>query len=79
MHSATGAVVLVGVVGAVGVVGVLLLLLPPQPTANHNAEITIAKPIFRTFPPLPYIRGVDALRDHPRNISVPNIGARVTP
>jgi hypothetical protein len=66
------------VVGVVGVVGVLLLL-PPQPTANHKAEIKITKPIFRTFSPLPYIRRVDALRDHSRNVSVPNIGARVSP
>ena len=56
---------------------VLLLLLPPQPTANHNAEIKITKPIFRTVPPLAYIRGVDTLRDHCRNVSLPAIGAHV--
>ncbi len=76
MHSATAALPEVGLVGLTGRV---LLLLPPQPTAKHKAEIKIAKPIFRTFSPLPYIRRVDALWDHSRNVSVPDIGARVSP
>jgi hypothetical protein len=59
----------------VGVLGVLLL--PPQPTANTKAEIKITKPILRTFPPLPYFLGIDALRDHSRDVSLPNIGARM--